>query len=415
MVAHGKPKIDQFFPEPSFEQVLAGERSRLVAFCARLTGNPGVAEDLAQETLLEAWRNQQKLSTQDAYVPEKRMKWLLAIARNVCLRWGRSYGRDLAHLAKYARSATGDEELNLTPDLDELPTEDGGLDIELERDELARLLDRALALLPPTTRAVLIERYIHESPHAEIAERLGLSEDALVQRLYRGKLALRRVMENELNAEAAAYGLVQAHCADKETRHEEETRIWCPFCNRVRLVKCEDFSTRETRFVCPSCWQITGLPRLPQWDGLQNPRSILNRQLAYLSELYWQAIIRGQTTCALCGRPVQVVVFSSSSQDIPESYRWNYGSDDCRGFYYRCAFCGEEAREAMPHLSIDVPEAQQFWRQHPRMLWLPEREIDYAGQPALHSSFQSATDSSRLDIIYRRDTLRILGIHETTC
>jgi hypothetical protein len=167
------------------------------------------------------------------------------------------------------------------------------------------------------------------------------------------------------------------------------------------------------RFVCPSCWQITGLPRLPQWDGLQNPKSILNRQLAYLGKRYWQAINQGQTTCALCGCTVQVVVFSS--QDIPESARRNYGSDDCRGFYYRCASCGDVAGEVMPHLSIDVPEAQQFWRQHPRMFWLPEREITYAGQPALLSGFQSAIDSARLDIIYQSDTLRILGIHETTC
>jgi DNA-directed RNA polymerase specialized sigma24 family protein len=45
--------------------LLAEERTRLVRLCARLTGSSGVAEDLAQETLLEAWRNQQKLAAQD--------------------------------------------------------------------------------------------------------------------------------------------------------------------------------------------------------------------------------------------------------------------------------------------------------------------------------------------------------------
>jgi DNA-directed RNA polymerase specialized sigma24 family protein len=33
------------------------ERARLVRLCARLTGNIDVAEDLAQETLFEAWRH----------------------------------------------------------------------------------------------------------------------------------------------------------------------------------------------------------------------------------------------------------------------------------------------------------------------------------------------------------------------
>lgn len=31
------------------------ERTRLVGLCAQITGNRDIAEDLAQETLLEAW------------------------------------------------------------------------------------------------------------------------------------------------------------------------------------------------------------------------------------------------------------------------------------------------------------------------------------------------------------------------
>jgi len=41
--------------------------------------------------------------------------------------------------------------------------------------------------------------------------------------------------------------------------------------------------------------------------------------------------------------------------------------------------------------------------------------MEKAGQPALLSGFQSASDSARLDIVYQRETLRILGIHETAC
>src|SRR6266852_3569152 len=69
------------------------ERARLVKFCARITKNVDAAEDLAQETLLEAWRNEHTL--RDA---ERRGPWLLGIARNICLRWLRTHGRDTAHL-----------------------------------------------------------------------------------------------------------------------------------------------------------------------------------------------------------------------------------------------------------------------------------------------------------------------------
>lgn len=390
----------------SFETLLADERARLVRFCARLTGNPDMAEDLAQETLLEAWRNQQKLSAQDLVHPVKRMKWLMAIARNVCLRWGRRHGRDLAHLAHYTLSASDEDGPVL--DLDDLPAKTESLDIELEREELARLLDRALALLPSTTRAVLIERYIHESPHHEIIERLGLSEDALVQRLHRGKLALRRVMETKLNAEAAACGLVDFQRADKKPL-TQITRIKCPMCDKSMLVQYYDPATGSISFSCPDCWTLASPRPSPRWESLHSPRSILNRQLAHLSEYYWQAINRREVSCQFCGHLARTRILTSA--DIPEIYR-HYGAGEY-AISIHCDHCRNEDINSLSRLTIDVPEAQQFWRQHPRMFWLPEREIDYAGLPALLSGFQSANDSARLDIVYERETLKILGIHET--
>ncbi len=58
--------------------VLPAERARLVGLCVHLTGNAGITEDLAQETLVEAWRQQSKLRDPAGYT-----QWLSAIARNV--------------------------------------------------------------------------------------------------------------------------------------------------------------------------------------------------------------------------------------------------------------------------------------------------------------------------------------------
>src|SRR5579883_1914171 len=57
------------------------ERAWLVRYCARLSGQPESAEDMAQETLIEAWRNRHKLSD-----PTGRLPWLAAIARHAA-RW----------------------------------------------------------------------------------------------------------------------------------------------------------------------------------------------------------------------------------------------------------------------------------------------------------------------------------------
>src|SRR4051812_31666257 len=146
-------------------------RRRLVRLCAVISGDPAAAEDLAQETLLEAWRNAHKL-----HDPSGAERWLAAIARNVCLRSNRRAGRQPLLL------------------LEESPE----LDAELERAELLELLDRALSVLPAGTRDALVQRYVDDAPHAEIAARLGVSEDAVSMRLARGKTLLRRMLAAEL-------------------------------------------------------------------------------------------------------------------------------------------------------------------------------------------------------------------------
>ena len=72
-----------------------------------------------------------------------------------------------------------------------------------------------------STRAALIGSYVEETPQAELAARLGLSEGALRVRLHRGKLALRQA-------------LTPANAIDAQDGWQA-TRIWCPFCGSRRL------------------------------------------------------------------------------------------------------------------------------------------------------------------------------------
>src|SRR3954453_20736491 len=89
-------------------------RARLMRLCARLAGDRDAAEDLAQETLLEAWRNVHKL-----HDPAGADAWLAAIARNVCRRWARRCGRDAALAeAVEADAATTPDESDLEIELE---------------------------------------------------------------------------------------------------------------------------------------------------------------------------------------------------------------------------------------------------------------------------------------------------------
>ena len=54
--------------EMDFETALAGEWPRLVRLCAWLTGSDQAAEDLAQDTLIAAWKSRSQLISPDKLV-----------------------------------------------------------------------------------------------------------------------------------------------------------------------------------------------------------------------------------------------------------------------------------------------------------------------------------------------------------
>ena len=58
-----------------------------------------------------------------------------------------------------------------------------------------------------------------------------------------------------------------------------------------------------------------------------------------------------------------------------------------------------------------LPSAtQRFWRDHPRMTTLPDRAIEYDGQPAALTSFVSRDGAARLDFISDLQTFTIWRI-----
>ncbi len=263
---------------------ISSEREMLVRFCARYTGDPDVAEDLAQQALLDAWRREHQLRD-----PKARRGWLLSIARNSCLMWGRARSRELSHRACSTDADGREPDYRLTDDFD--------VEVELERGELAQLLDRALALLPAETRDVLIERYLKESPQAELAARLGLTEGAVEARLQRGKLALRKVFTTELADEAVANGLVVSGEAGWQG-----TRIWCPGCGKHRLEGWLRPGEGKLYMRCPGCSRSDAhFIHSDLGEGLRNVKSYkpaVSRVLKVIHELLgtnggWRCAVPG--------------------------------------------------------------------------------------------------------------------------
>ncbi len=373
----------------AWEIALPEERTRLVRLCASLTGDSDAAEDLAQETLLEAWRHLDKL-----HDPQGRAPWLAAIARNVCLRWGHRRGREVTHRV-VAQDMGG-----LTHGDEDWPADTVDLEAEVERDDLVRLLDRALALLPPATRRVLIETYVEESPQAEVAARLGVSEGAVAMRLQRGKLALRRIMATELQGEAAACGLASPATWT-------DTRIWCPNCGRRRFVGGITHETKTLVLRCPAC-VFSGVDMGPMererpQAGAQATKPALTRVMTWADAYFQQALAQGWASCCNCGQPAPLRRWPGD--DVPAAVR------DAHGVHIPCSSCGSTRDLLLPMLALWRPEGRRFWRRYPRIRLLPERAVEAGGRAAIIVGFESVTDGATLDIVADHETFRVLGAY----
>jgi RNA polymerase sigma-70 factor (ECF subfamily) len=382
------------------DALLAAERPRLVRLCARITGDAREAEDLAQETLLEAWRHRHKLHEPVGYV-----QWLVAIARNVCRRRARTRTRDLAGLAW----AQHEDERVLPVAAEELPAS-CDVEIELERDELATLLDRALGLLPPETRQVLLQRYVQEYPEAEIAARLGVSTGAVEARLHRGKLALRTVLATDLRQDALAYGLLATTDSGWQP-----TRIWCPICGRHRLVGHALTQHAAFSLRCPGCFpayhsepalNIARATAVEELGGVKTFKPALTRIMTAWDAFFQQARAAGFAPCVRCGHA-----------NTPRSRRTALAAGpptlSARGVAWRCERCAAIGDLHLLSLTLYGPVGRRFWQDHPRIRMLPEREIVAAGRPALLTRFESLTDAASLEVVSAQDTFEVLHSSST--
>lgn len=375
--------VEQIHPDTFFTE---SERAWLVRYCASLSGRPEQAEDLAQETLVEAWRNRQKLVD-----PTGRLAWLAAIARYVIQRWFRQQGREQRHLV-----SLDDEETTL----DSWQHEQGDFEHDLERAELAILLDRALALLPAETRLALIAHYVEELPQAEIAARLGMSAGTLAVRLHRGKLALRRLFATDLREDALAYGLGGAAAGGWH-----ELSLWCPTCGQQRLQGQINPDDTHLLLRCPACSQkplVDHQTRLLR--GVTTCRAAFNRVLDWVDTYFPPALQSGFAPCIHCGR---IAPIRQGTPFSPEAANLRQAS-----VYVACT-CAMHNTCDLPILALASQEGRAFFRRHPRMRLLPLSEEEVEGAQALRVSFLSLADTARLDLLVASDTLQPLQVSTT--
>lgn len=145
----------------------------LWGYCLRLTGQDRAhAEDVAQETLLRAWRHRTVLESP----PRAVRAWLFTVARNLVIDEWRSRRRN--------------SELTVA----EVP-EAGEAADRTDQLLLSWVVAEAVTKLSPDHRAVLLECYYRGRPVSEAARLLGVPEGTVKSRTHYALRALRLTLE----------------------------------------------------------------------------------------------------------------------------------------------------------------------------------------------------------------------------
>lgn len=155
----------------AFSELVRRHQAAVRATLRRLTsGNSALADDLAQETFLLAYRNLKSFRQEARF-----STWLYRIAYNAFLADARKM-----------------KELSMPDDAEALPPADGTVTEGVARSAtLAIDLERAMSVLSDAERAAIVQCYHNDLTHEEAAEVLGCPVGTVKTHILRAKEKLK--------------------------------------------------------------------------------------------------------------------------------------------------------------------------------------------------------------------------------
>lgn len=177
----------------AFEEFVERWGSRIYAFGVRVCGEREDARDVAQDTLLQAYRALGELNE-----PRALRSWIFRVVSNACRmrrRKGNYEGARELTLEELMPRDRRDAEIQI-PDTGSLPDDD------LARKEIQEAVQAGIRELPSHYRMVLLLRDIEQLSTREVGEALDLEDSAVKMRLHRARVMLRNVLADRLGRPA---------------------------------------------------------------------------------------------------------------------------------------------------------------------------------------------------------------------
>jgi RNA polymerase sigma-70 factor, ECF subfamily len=168
----------------AFEELIARHRDKIYARAYSMLRNEDEAIDLSQEAWVKGWQRLRQFQGDSSFAT-----WITRIVINLCL----------DHLRKQKRQRT--------ESIEEMDEDSGGVERQmpvvttnpsagLERDELRRRIDQALAQLSYEHRTALVLHEFQEMEYSEIAKAMGCSIGTVMSRLFYARRRLATLLED---------------------------------------------------------------------------------------------------------------------------------------------------------------------------------------------------------------------------
>ena len=182
MANQAQQQNEEISSKADFDQIVEQHSTFVYNVAFRMMGNPQDAEDVAQEAFISAFRAYRRFRGES-----KVTTWLYRITVNAALMRLRK--------EKKARTLTqtGLDEV-VIPDWSDAPFR------AASDSELGDRLRDGIEMLPDDFKAAVVLRDMEELSNSEAAEVIGISVPALKSRLHRGRVLLRKHLEEYLKA-----------------------------------------------------------------------------------------------------------------------------------------------------------------------------------------------------------------------
>ena len=156
----------------AFEELVARHRDKIYARAYSMMRNEDDALDLSQEAWVKGWQRLVQFQGDSSFAT-----WMTRIVINLCLDQLRKHKRQRAESIEVLDEESGGVERYM-------PVSNPNPTAGLERTELRRRIDRALAQLSEEHRTVLVLHEFEELEYKEIAKRMGCSIGTVMSRLF---------------------------------------------------------------------------------------------------------------------------------------------------------------------------------------------------------------------------------------